>query len=69
MFKIKNEGTIDRIIRVILALVFFEAAFYMLSGLWQVIFYVLGFISLITALTGFCAIYKIFGWSTNKKID
>ncbi|MCL5017246.1 MAG: DUF2892 domain-containing protein [Patescibacteria group bacterium] len=69
MFKIKNEGTADRILRVALSLVFFEGAFYMLSGWWQIVFYVLGFVMLITALTGFCLVYKIFGWHTNKNAE
>jgi ABC-type bacteriocin/lantibiotic exporter with double-glycine peptidase domain len=69
MFKIINEGMTDRVIRVILSVVFFLVGYLMFIGLWQIVFYVLGLISLVTGITGFCAIYKIFGWSANKKTE
>ncbi len=63
---IKNEGVLDRWLRIILSEVFFLLAFFWLGGVWQVIFYVLTIIMLVTGLTGFCGVYKIFGVSTNK---
>lgn len=65
MFK-KNEGVIDRLIRVILAEVFFLLAWFWFGGVAQIVFYILGFMMLITAIMGFCGLYKIFGFSTNK---
>ncbi|MHB9019550.1 MAG: YgaP family membrane protein [Minisyncoccota bacterium] len=66
MFKIKNEGTADRLLRIILSELFFLLAFFWLGGVWQIVLYILGTVSLLTAVTGFCGVYKIFGWSTNK---
>ena len=58
----KNEGTLDRSIRAILALVFLALG-YQYSAWW----YVLAVIFAITAATGFCCLYKPFGISTVKK--
>ena len=58
----KNEGTLDRSIRAILALVFLYLG-YQYSAWW----YALAAISAITAATGFCCLYKPFGISTAKK--
>ncbi len=62
----RNEGTIDRAIRVVLGLI--------LLGLWAVdkIPYrtaalIVGLVALVTGLTGFCAIYKLLGISTCKE--
>jgi hypothetical protein len=65
MFK-KNEGMIDRLIRVILAEAFFILAWFWFGGIAQIVFYILGFMMLATAIIGFCGLYKIFGFSTNK---
>ncbi len=62
----RNEGTLDRAIRVVLGLI--------LLALWAVdkIPYrtaalIVGLIALVTGLTGFCAIYKLLGISTCKE--
>ncbi len=62
----RNEGTLDRAIRVVLGLI--------LLGLWAVdkIPYrtaalIVGLVALVTGLTGFCAIYKLLGISTCKE--
>ena len=61
----KNEGMIDRSIRLILAEVFCILGFFWFAGIWQAVFYILAVIMLFTSLTGFCGIYKIFGINTN----
>jgi hypothetical protein len=66
---LKNENTLDRLIRVILFEVFFLLAFFWFAGVLSIVFYILAFIMLITAIKGFCVIYKIFGINTNKNID
>ena len=63
---IKNESKLDRIIRLILAFIFFVLAFWFSAGLIQIILYVISAIMLITSITGFCLLYKIFGIDTNK---
>lgn len=66
--KLKNEGTIDRFIRILIAEVFILGAYFWLGGAWQIVFYIFGAISLITAITGFCALYKVLGiWTFKTK--
>jgi len=57
----KNENTIDRLIRVFLSETFFLAGFFWLAGGWQILAYILAAVMLITALTGFCLLYKFVG--------
>jgi len=62
----QNESSSDRVVRVILAAIFFALGFFGLSGAWQIIFYVLSAVMIVTAATGFCALYALFGVSTKK---
>ena len=62
----RNEGTLDRAIRMVLGLI--------LLGLWATnkvpygtVALIVGLVALITGLTGFCAIYKLLGISTCKE--
>lgn len=57
-----NMGNTDRIIRVILALVF--AALYftgIVTGTWGTVLVVLGGVFLATSVISFCPLYSIFG--------
>lgn len=54
-----NEGNIDRIIRIVLALVIFGLGLAAQSWLGLI-----GFIPLLTGLVGWCPLYSIFGLST-----
>jgi len=63
----KNEGGIDRIVRVIVGIILIVSAFRMEANGLTVVFYVVGVVAIITALTGFCALYKPFGIDTRKK--
>ncbi|MDO9509963.1 MAG: DUF2892 domain-containing protein [Candidatus Magasanikbacteria bacterium] len=68
MFKFeRNEGTLDRVIRFIVALNLLGWAYFGFTGASAVICYILGGIALFTSLTGFCIIYPIFGINTIKK--
>lgn len=59
-----NVGKIDRIIRIVLSLIFTVIGY--ITKLW--IFYIFGGILLITAITGFCLLYVPFKINTcNKK--
>lgn len=62
----KNEGILDRLIRVILAEVFFILAWFWFGGAGQIILYFLSLLMLITAASGFCGLYRVFGFKTNK---
>ena len=62
-----NEGPIDRIIRVILGIALAYIG-YTVGGVWGIVLYVVAAISLVTGLTGFCLLYKLFGnFNTAKK--
>ncbi len=60
-----NVGTTDKIIRFLIAAA--AAALILtntLTGTWAIVAGVVGGIMLITGLTGFCGLYKVFGMST-----
>lgn len=67
MKKYQNEGTIDRFSRLILAEVFLLGGYFWLGGLLQLFVLAVGVILLVTALSGFCGLYKVFGITTIKK--
>ncbi len=60
-----NEGSLDRIIRVILGLIIFSLWF-VLQGNAKYLG-LIGLIPLITALLGWCPLYTIFGINTCKR--
>jgi hypothetical protein len=62
-----NEGTTDRLIRLILGVVLIIIGWPVLgNNIWGIILDVIGVILLITGITGFCTVYKILGISTLK---
>ncbi len=64
----KNVGTLDRIIRIILA----ALAFYCIdrvSGTAQLVLGIFGIAMVIAALNGFCLLYLPFNFSTAKRED
>jgi len=66
----KNEGTADRVIRVILGIILIGLGVYFQSSWGLVVMIVLiivGLIALITGITGFCGLYKLLKISTIKK--
>jgi len=58
----RNEGTVDRALRVILGLVLISLVFVGPKTLWGWI----GVIPLVTGLSGSCLAYKAFGWDTRS---
>lgn len=63
----KNMGTVDRIIRTVLALI--VVIFYFtgdLSGLAAIILGIFVLIFLVTSFTGVCPLYKVLNVSTKK---
>ena len=70
MFK-RNEGIIDRTLRVALAIVLLSVGLFLLGGLQGnvtgLIVASFGLLPLITGLTGFCPLYVPFGISTLEK--
>ena len=62
-----NEGTIDRVLRVILGIVLLVIGFGVMDGTGGVIVGLVGLIPLITGLVGFCPIYRVLGICTNAR--
>jgi cadmium resistance protein CadD (predicted permease) len=56
----RNEGTVDRVLRVVIGLGLISLVFVGPQTMWGWI----GLIPLITGLTGSCLAYKAFGWDT-----
>ncbi len=62
-----NESSIDRIIRVVIAIAAFVAAFAIgLGSVGGILLAVVGVVMLATAAIGFCPLYRLFGISTSK---
>ncbi|HEX8965015.1 MAG TPA: DUF2892 domain-containing protein [Patescibacteria group bacterium] len=64
--KLQNEGKADRIIRIILGLVFFLISLTYFSGNIQTILFILAALLIITGITGICLLYLPFGIKTKK---
>ncbi len=67
-YMVKNLGTIDRVIRLVIALALLPIsfAFYQTNFILAIIAFVLALGTAITVITGFCIVYKLFGISTRK---
>jgi len=61
-----NESGLDRIIRALAGLLILYLAYAVFSGVLQILGYVVGLILILTAITGFCLLYKLLGFSTKK---
>ena len=57
---LRNEGNLDRVLRVVLGLVLLSLAFVGPQTPWGWI----GIVPLVTGLVGFCPLYKILGLNT-----
>ena len=66
---VKNEGLVDRLIRIILGIIVILIAYNYDWGVAQIILYILGAILLFTAISGYCCLYKLFGMNTNKNYE
>lgn len=63
-----NEGTVDRVIRVILGSVLIIGPMQIgLSGALAIIMMLIGLILLITGTIGYCGLYTVIGINTLKK--
>lgn len=63
----QNEGTIDRIIRVVVGIAALFAGAFWFTGVLQTVLYVVGVVALITGAVGFCGLYAVLGISTKSK--
>lgn len=63
----KNEGDMDRAARVVIGVVLVALAYLkFVSAPIDLVLYVVGAVLVLTGITGFCAIYKLFGINTAK---
>jgi fatty acid desaturase len=64
----KNMGSLDRILRIIIAaavaVLYFTGV---ITGTWAIVLGIIAVIFLLTSLIGFCPLYTLFGLSTLKK--
>ena len=56
-----NEGTIDRVVRIVLGVVLLYIGIMVVGGAWGIVLDVIGAVALITGATGFCLLYRLFG--------
>ena len=64
----QNMGTIDKVIRILVAVVVVVLYFTnVISGTLGIILLILAAIFVVTSFLGFCPLYLPFGLSTNKK--
>ena len=63
-----NVGTADKIVRIILAIVFAGLYFgNVVTGTFGIVLLVLGIVFLLTAIVGFCPLYTLSGINTCPK--
>ena len=60
----KNLGTMDRLLRVILAELCILVAFFWVAEEWQIPLYLIAAVMLFQAVTATCGIYRILGWNS-----
>ena len=58
----KNLGTFDRLLRVILAEICVIVAFFWMTEEWQIPLYLIAGVMLLQAATASCSIYTLLGW-------
>jgi hypothetical protein len=64
----KNLGITDRVLRVLVVVIIVLLYFlHKINGTVAVIGLIIAGFIFITSLTGFSPLYRIFGWSSNKK--
>lgn len=66
---IKNENTLDRFIRLFLAEFLFLVSYFWLGGVLQIAAYILAIVILLTASTGFCALYYLSKCNTKTRFS
>jgi hypothetical protein len=59
----KNLGTIDRLLRVILAEICILVAFFWVAAEWQIPLYLIAGVMLLQAGTATCSVYTLLGWN------
>jgi hypothetical protein len=64
----KNMGTIDKVIRILVAVLVVILYFtHVISGTLAIILLAVSAVFVLTSLLGFCPLYTLLGMNTNKK--
>lgn len=63
----RNESALDRWIRLIIGAVLIWLGGWAAGGGWGIAALVVGAILVFTGITGFCALYRLFGISTYRR--
>ncbi len=64
----KNMGTVDKVIRILVAMIVVILYFtHVISGTLAIILLLLSGVFIITSFLSFCPLYTIFGLNTKKK--
>ncbi|HML50909.1 MAG TPA: DUF2892 domain-containing protein [Propionicimonas sp.] len=62
----KNVGTIDRVVRAVIGVAAVIGAISVgLTSVWGIVLAVVAVIALVTAIVGFCPLYRLLGISTH----
>ena len=62
----QNESSTDRIIRVAVGIISLSMGLFLFTGIAQTIAYIIGAVTLITGIIGFCGLYALLGISTKQ---
>jgi hypothetical protein len=65
---VKNLGTMDRLIRALLAELCIMIAFFWMGRAWQMVLYMLAVVMIFQAATGVCGFYNLIGRNTCERI-
>lgn len=64
----KNVGLIDKIIRIVVAIIIAYLLYAgIVIGVWAIVLAIIGIAMIVTAAMGFCGLYTIFGIKTCPK--
>ena len=65
--KLVNEATWDRLLRILLGIVLLYLGWAgIIAGGWGTFLKIIGFVPLVTGLLGYCPLYGIFKFRTNR---
>ncbi len=65
----KNEGMVDRALRVVLGVALLIIGFAVIGGTAGAIVGIVGLVPLLTGLAGWCPLYSVFGIKTTGTAD
>lgn len=63
----RNESTLERMVRLLVGVMLLLAGFFWVGGVWQFVLYGVGIISLLTGAVGFCPLYRLLSVSTYRE--